>query len=55
MGDCSIERHEAEKKSPAALAEHYDAHPEPWNLDGTILMMFHCRRCKSSVCVKVES
>lgn len=52
---CSTLRHEEEKRSPEALAMHYDTHAEPWTIGGAVLLMFTCRRCHSTVCVEVQS
>lgn len=50
---CTIDLHEAEKQSPVALAENYDAHAEPWVFEDEVLAMFTCRRCRSTICIPV--
>ena len=52
---CNSELHEADKNSPDALAQHYDAHAEPWIIDGESLSLFTCKRCRSTICVPVQS
>lgn len=51
---CSTALHEEDKLSPAALAEHYDAHEEPWHLAGDVLLLFTCRRCRSTIALLSE-
>lgn len=50
--ECSSLSHEADKQSPAALMEHYNAHAEPWDIGDARLWMFTCRRCCSTVCIE---
>lgn len=50
---CTIERHEADKLSPAALAHGYEAHAELWRFDDEALAMYTCRRCRSTICIPV--
>lgn len=52
---CTTDRHESDKQSPEALAEHYEAHAEPWIFDDAVLAMYTCRRCHSTVCIEVQS